>query len=160
MHAVIRCVKVLSSALSAYPVITAKFRQGLIYVLLSDTDRHELSREFGIKHGCEANQRGVTFPEMIRNHKIDAESGLFLGGDCAGIWSNGESLWVQVNGVRQLAEKALLALSDWRANNPRAEGRIHAPNWRVLTVVRALALAAGLADPMIAEDKAENQAVA
>ena len=133
----------------------------LTYVLVDADERDALWRlsrdvratptigDFHMSDWC------VGAPPLLRTQDIDVDTGLPVGADeskglCLGelarsvSWLSGEALWVLANNY---APPALAALLKWRAENPPSDKRIHAPNWRVATAVRKLALAAGSPDP-------------
>jgi hypothetical protein len=146
----VRCVGVLAHAVTPFAVVVAAFRGGPAYVYLDLDERSALSDLYRDGHvippGEAAHERGATWPPTVRGHAIDAETGATDDGGVQarpGHWGAGEGLWVRTD----LAEGALYALRLWRANHAPQKDAIGAPNWRALTAVRALALAAGLADP-------------
>ncbi len=140
----VKCIKLLSSALSPDPVIVAKFPKGPTYVLLTYEDRGEITRKLDVSLYAPRE----VWPRLLREHHLDAESGVYdVGTENSepGKWGNCESLWVRVDQGESVG--ILYALQEWRQKNEYRDGSIHAPSWRCLTAVRKLALAAGLRDP-------------
>ena len=143
----------------AVPVIVAKFRDHA-YVWLDLEERSELShlwREQGAVPPY-VPTHAPPFPELVRGHGIDAETGdvydgSFLGR--GGTWHSGEGLWVRSD----VAERAVVALAKFRHDHTLSADRIAAPNWRCLTAIRALALAHGLPDPGINSEPARSGTV-
>lgn len=145
MKARVKCIAVLSFACHPFAVITAKIKDRTLVYLDYDL-RLDMSRELKAE---------AYSSELIRGHQIDADTGFFEPREATASafspsrWGNAEGMWIDVS----FAPRALAALTAWRESNPPREGAIRAPNWRVLTCVRALALAAGLPDPMDPADK-------
>jgi hypothetical protein len=166
----IKCIAVLGSALVPYAVITATIR-GVVYVWLDYDTRVELSQRLDGKLAYLAAAHHEAYPHLVRSHYIDVETGA-VGfddkhlADGRGTWMSGEGLWVRVTVFPSpCAEDDLptarpavgegtagqfwAALAAWREATQVRPDAISAPNWRTLTGVRALALAAGLPDPSV-----------
>ena len=153
MKAKIKCVGVLSKALTPFVVLTATFRTGDAYVYLDYEDRIELASLWR-SHGEEppyAPRSLDPFPQLVRGHAIDVEEQEVTDtgtlSSHRGEWMNAEGIWVHT----LVARRALEALARWRREHPARAGGIGAPNWRCLTAIRALAIAAGQLDPGINE---------
>ena len=160
MKAKIKCVAVLSKALTPFAVIVASFRDaGYVYLEYEDRiDMQHMWREKG-EIPPYAPQSLDPFPLLVRGHAIDVETGIV--GDAGtlssrrGDWMNAEGLWVHL----AVANRAVDALDRWRREHPQRDGGIAAPNWRCLTAIRALAIAAGLPDPGINSEPARSGTV-
>ena len=153
MKAKIKCVAVLSKAVDPFAVITARFGDQ-VYVHLDYEDRVELY------HLWKSYGEGTPYApqSLVRGHAIDVETGVV--GDAGtlssrrGDWMNAEGLWMH----SLVARNATNVLARWRVDHPQRDGGIAAPNWRCLTAIRALAIAAGLPDPGVNSVAARREA--
>lgn len=161
MKAKIRCAAILSKAISPAPVLVATFRGGVTYVLLPDDVRWELLRWF---RSAEAvlpwpdRAKPREFPELVREHALDCETGAVLDDDLAsraGSWINGEALWVRVERTERTEHTSVAAviaavLRAWQAEAGHATfGVIAAPSHSALWGARAILVAARTIDPSI-----------
>ena len=98
------------------------------------------------------------FPELVREHALDCETGAVLDDDLAsraGIWINGEALWIRVDrteGTEHASVAAVIAsvLRTWQAEAGHAAfGVIAAPSHSALWGARAILVAARTIDPSI-----------
>lgn len=157
MKAKIKCVAVLSKALTPFAVIVARFKFHT-YVFLDYEDRVDLQqlwRSQGEDAPYVSHVQRADFPQLVRGHAIDVETGVATElRTRRGDWMNAEGLWVRSD----VAERAVAALVRYRLDNDATDS-IGAPNWRCLTAIRALALAHGLPDPGINSEPARSRAV-
>lgn len=153
-RACVRASAVLYQPIGPRAVVTASFRGGRgtdtgtveTYVWLAHEEREETERHLGYAPtAC----RDDGFPALVRGYAIDPETGALVDGAPlgyrAGTWCNAEGMWVHA----RCAPGAVAALERWRARHADAlpASSIGAPNWTVMTAVRALAIGAGLPDP-------------
>ena len=132
------------------------------YVLLDDTIRdglsrmrYDLKRTDSDKYAYSASYDAIgrmrnpecAFPATLRTHAFDSSGVQYEPSEPisrrAGIWSNGESLWVRAD----LATVVLADLAEWQERTPRNPSQIWAPSWNALLGCQALALVADLPMP-------------
>ncbi len=175
----VSCAGILDSGTVPKAVLTAdvqipgKPATRTRYVLLESDTRDALSR---MRRECKHPEDGAdyypdygvtlralnpecAFPPLLRTHAFDAAGVQFEPTDPiarrAGIWSNGEPLWVRTD----LAPVAIAVLARWRALNPQRKDQIWAPNWLTLVGCQALAIAAELPVPQANETEGARREV-
>lgn len=153
----VSCAGVLDRACVPTAVVVADVKIGkdaARYVLLDFETRSALSHMCDeyceITNAVRIREDHGHFPQTIRSHAFDASGEISDGlplQDRRGNWTNAEHLWVRAD----LAAIVLEKLAVWRERFPRHHACIHAPSWIAFHGCQALALAAGLPLPAIAE---------